>query len=96
MRPLSCPSFGIFEYAASSFQLRRFHCDVYWVPTMGYFFYEVDRSKSAAVHKYMDEVLQRARQNVPIARELGVKIANGFDATGAEEQGKNARDIIDE
>jgi imidazolonepropionase-like amidohydrolase len=67
---------------------------VYWVPTMGYFFYQADRSTSPAVHKYMDEVLQRARQNIPIARELGVKIANGFDATGAEEQGKNARDII--
>jgi imidazolonepropionase-like amidohydrolase len=42
----------------------------------------------------MEGVLQRARQNIPIARELGVKIANGFDASGAEEQGKNAREII--
>jgi imidazolonepropionase-like amidohydrolase len=67
---------------------------VYWVPTMGYFFYQADRSTSPAVHKYMDEVLQRARHNIPIARELGVTIANGFDATGAGEQGKNARDII--
>jgi imidazolonepropionase-like amidohydrolase len=67
---------------------------VYWVPTMGYFFYQVDRSKSPAARKYMEEVLQRARQNIPIARELGVKIANGFDPSSAEEQGKNAREII--
>jgi imidazolonepropionase-like amidohydrolase len=67
---------------------------VYWVPTMGYFFYRVDRSKSPAAHKYMEEVLQRARQNIPIARELGVKIANGFDPSSAEEQGKNAQEII--
>jgi hypothetical protein len=30
----------------------------------------------------------------PITRELGVKISNGFDASEAEEQGKNAREII--
>jgi hypothetical protein len=67
---------------------------VYWVPTMGYFFYHVDSSKSPEAHKYMEEVLQRARQNIPIARELGVKIANGFDPSSAEEQGKNAQEII--
>jgi imidazolonepropionase-like amidohydrolase len=67
---------------------------VYWVPTMGFFFYRVDRSPSPAAHKYMEGVLQRAQQNIPIARELGVKIANGFDASGAEEQGNNAREII--
>ena len=67
---------------------------VYWVPTMGFFFYRVDRSQSPAAHKYMEEVLQRARQNIPIARELGVKIANGFDPSSADEQGKNAQEII--
>jgi imidazolonepropionase-like amidohydrolase len=67
---------------------------VYWVPTMGYFFYQVDRSKSPAARKFMEEVLQRARQNIPIAREVGVKIANGFDPSSAEQQGKNAREII--
>lgn len=67
---------------------------VYWVPTMGYFFYRVDRSQSPAARKYMEEVLQRARQNILIAREVGVKIANGFDPSSAEAQGKNAREII--
>lgn len=67
---------------------------VYWVPTMGYYFYHVDRAKSPEAHKYMENVLQRARQNIPIARELGVKIVNGFDPSSAEEQGKNAQEII--
>lgn len=67
---------------------------VYWVPTMGYYFYRVDKTTSAQAHKYMEEVLQRARQNIPIARELGVKIANGFDPSSAEEHGQNAHEII--
>ena len=67
---------------------------VYWVPTMGYYFYQVERANSLRAHKYMEEVLQRARQNIPIARELGVKIANGFDASSAEGHGRNAHEII--
>lgn len=67
---------------------------VYWVPTMGYYFYQVERTNSARAHKYMEEVLQRARQNIPLARELGVKIANGFDASSAEGHGQNAHEII--
>lgn len=67
---------------------------VYWVPTLGYFFYEVGRTNSPQGRKYMEQVLQRARQNLPVARELGVKIANGFDPAGAEEHGQNAHEII--
>lgn len=67
---------------------------VFWVPTMGYYFYQVERTNSSRAHKYMEEVLQRARQNIPIARELGVKIANGFDASSAEGHGQNAHEII--
>jgi imidazolonepropionase-like amidohydrolase len=67
---------------------------VYWVPTMGYYFYRVDQVKSPEAHKYMAGVLERARQNIPIARELGVKIANGFDPSSAESHGQNAHEII--
>src|SRR5579862_8098567 len=31
---------------------------VYWVPTMGYYFYHVDQVKSPEAHNYMEEVLQ--------------------------------------
>ncbi|HXA67324.1 MAG TPA: amidohydrolase family protein, partial [Bryobacteraceae bacterium] len=67
---------------------------VYWVPTMGYYFYHLDSARSPEAHKYMEDVLQRARQNIPMARELGVKIANGFDPSSAEDHGQNAHEII--
>jgi imidazolonepropionase-like amidohydrolase len=68
--------------------------NAYWVPTIGYYFFAVDTAKSPQRHKYMQETLERARQNISIARELGVKIANGFDPSSAEAHGKNAREII--
>jgi imidazolonepropionase-like amidohydrolase len=67
---------------------------VYWVPTMGYYFFHADHVSSPGARKYMEDVLLRARQNIPIARQLGVKIANGFDASGAEGHGQNAQEIV--
>src|SRR5215469_13521564 len=67
---------------------------VYWVPTMGHYFYHVDTTRSPAAQKYMQQVLQRGRQNIPIARQLGVKIANGFDPSSAEDHGQNALEIM--
>lgn len=67
---------------------------VYWVPTMGYYFYHVDTAKSSGARNYMEEVLKRARQNIPIARELGVKMANGYDPASAEDHGQNAHEIV--
>src|SRR5580704_18205393 len=77
----------------SSFELMK-QKNVFWVPTIGYYFYAVDTAKSPQPHKYMQETLERTRQNISIARELGVKIANGFDPDSAETHGKNAREII--
>jgi imidazolonepropionase-like amidohydrolase len=67
--------------------------DVYWVPTLGHYFYGANSASSPAGREYMQEVLQRARQNIPIARDLGVKIANGYDASSDEGHGQNAREI---
>jgi hypothetical protein len=67
---------------------------VYWVPTMGNYFYRVNQVKSPEAHQYIEEVLQRPRQNIPIARELGVRIANGFDPSSPESHGQNAHEII--
>lgn len=68
---------------------------VYWVPTMGFFFYHVDdQARPPRARKYMEEVLQRARQNIRLARELGIRIANGFDPSSAENHGQNAHEII--
>jgi len=67
--------------------------DVYWVPTLGSYFYRAESASSPAAREYMQGVLQRARQNIAIARELGVKFANGFDASSAEGHGQNAKEI---
>jgi len=67
--------------------------NVYWVPTMGYFFYSVDREAPQA-HAYMENVLGRARQNIPMARQLGIKIANGFDGSSSESHGQNVRELM--
>jgi len=68
--------------------------NAFWVPTIGYYFYRVDEVKSPRAHKYMSEALARTRQNFVTARELGIKIATGFDASNADQQGKNAHELI--
>ena len=67
---------------------------VYWVPTIGYYFYQVDSARSPEARKRMQEIVERVRQNIAMAQELGVKIANGFDPSTAEDHGRNAREII--
>jgi imidazolonepropionase-like amidohydrolase len=77
----------------SSFELMK-EKNAFWVPTIGYYFYAVDTAKSPQPHKYMQETLDRTRQNLSTARELGVRVANGFDPSSAEAHGKNARELI--
>jgi imidazolonepropionase-like amidohydrolase len=77
----------------SSFELMK-EKNAFWVPTIGYYFYAVDTAKSPQPHKYMQETLDRTRQNIATARELGVRVANGFDPSSAEAHGKNSREII--
>ena len=72
----------------SSFELIK-QKNAFWVPTIGYYFFAVDTAKSPQPHKYMQETLERTRQNISIARELGVKIANwvrSFERGGAREE----------
>jgi len=77
----------------ASFELMK-QKNAFWVPTIGYYFYAVDTAKTPQPHKYMQETLERTRQNISTARELGVKIANGFDPSSAEAHGKNSHEII--
>jgi len=77
----------------SSFELMK-EKNAFWVPTIGYYFYAVDTAKSPQPHKYMQETLERTRQNISTARELGVRVANGFDPSSAEAHGKNSHEII--
>jgi imidazolonepropionase-like amidohydrolase len=66
----------------------------YWVLTKGHFRDRLKTETNPRVRKYLEDTLQRARQNIAIARELGVKIANGFDSASAEAHGKNADEIV--
>ncbi len=68
--------------------------NAYWVPTKGDFFFRLDSVTNPRQRKYMEDVLNNARQNITLARELGVRIANGFDASSAEDQGHNGREIV--
>ena len=64
------------------------------VPTKGNLFFRLDTVTNLRQHKYMQDVLNNARQNITLARELGVGIANDFDASSAEDQGHNGREIV--
>jgi len=77
----------------SSFELMK-EKNAFWVPTIGHYFYAVDTARTPQPHKYMQQTLERTRQNIATARELGVRVANGFDPSSAEAHGKNAHEII--
>ena len=68
--------------------------NAYWVLTKGHFRDRLQTETDPRIRKYLEKTLQRTRENIVIARELGVKIANGFDASSPDRQGKNADEII--
>jgi imidazolonepropionase-like amidohydrolase len=68
--------------------------NAYWVLTKGHFRDRLKTTTDPRIRKYCEKTLQRARDNIAIARELGVKIANGFDPASAEMHGKNADEIV--
>jgi len=68
--------------------------NAYWVLTKGYY---VDRLKTETDpqrRSRFEKTVKRARENIAIARELGVKIADGFDPASPEAHGKNADEIV--
>ena len=77
----------------SSMQLMK-EKNAYWVPTVGHSFFRLDTVTNPRARKYIQSVLDATRQNIVIARQLGVKIANGFDPDSAETHGKNAEEIV--
>jgi len=68
--------------------------NAYWVLTKGHCRDRLKTATDPRIRKYCEESLQRARENIAIARELGVKIANGFDPGSADTHGKNADEIV--
>jgi len=66
------------------------------VPTIGVIDATVDASKNGpgdADQKWIEPLMKGIQQEIQIARELGVKIAAGFDAASPELQGKNASEL---
>ena len=68
--------------------------NAYWVLTRGHFLNRLRKETDPQMRKRLEAAFERAQKNLAIARELGVKIANGFDASSAEGQGKNADEIV--
>jgi imidazolonepropionase-like amidohydrolase len=68
--------------------------NAYWVLTKGHSRDRLKTETNPRIRKSLEDALQRARENVAIARELGVKIANGFDPASAGTHGKNADEIV--
>jgi imidazolonepropionase-like amidohydrolase len=68
--------------------------NAYWVLTKGYIRNRLKTETDPRIRKHLEDTWQRARDNIAIAHELGIKIANGFDPASAEEHGKNADEIV--
>ncbi|MFY0568220.1 amidohydrolase family protein [Archangium lansingense] len=64
------------------------------VPTLGYFEVAVAEAPNEQAKQAYDKRLQSIRKVVALAHELGVKIASGFDANSARNQGRNAWEVV--
>jgi imidazolonepropionase-like amidohydrolase len=68
------------------------------VPTVGVIDASFERAKTDAANpqrrERLEALLQSIQQNIQLAMNLGVKIASGFDASGATNQGKNADELV--
>jgi imidazolonepropionase-like amidohydrolase len=67
---------------------------VWLVPTIGYMETAVQQAPNEAARRFRETSLQPLRQLVKQAHSLGVKIASGYDASSATEQGRNAVEIV--
>jgi len=66
------------------------------VPTVGGIYANIEAHKSEMTperRKRVEAFLQGIQDSIQTAKSLGVKIAAGFDAASAEEQGKNATEL---
>lgn len=71
---------------------------VFLVPTVGTVDSSVQRRKADSLtpeqQKRMDAFVRGTEQEVRQAMALGIKIASGFDASGAHGQGRNAEELV--
>lgn len=67
---------------------------VWLVPTFGGRLRQFEEIKDDEVRKRASVFIQNKQKVLQTARELGVKVALGYDPAKAEEHGTNAREII--
>lgn len=67
---------------------------VYLVPTVGVIEAYLTRLPGLTPSARAEEALKGAQETLRQAKELGVRIADGFDATSAESHGSNADEIL--
>ncbi len=67
---------------------------VWLVPTQGPIVNALAEAKDEKSRKGLEEFLAKLRQMLKTAREVGVKIANGYDPATAAVHGTNAREIV--
>lgn len=64
------------------------------VPTQGPIVNRLAEASDERGRKSLQELLTQIRQMLKAARELGVKVAAGYDASAALVHGTNAREIV--
>jgi imidazolonepropionase-like amidohydrolase len=67
---------------------------VWLVPTLGAWAHGVDTAGDEASRQWLQERLRTVQKMVQTAKEVGVKIACGYDAAEGATHGMNAREIV--
>jgi imidazolonepropionase-like amidohydrolase len=64
------------------------------VPTIGFIDSRLAQAKDEPTRRYLEGEQQKLRKMVQTARAVGVKLASGYDASSAQEQGHNAEELV--
>ena len=69
--------------------------NVVWVTTRAAFAQELAKTTEPEARAWLERVVERGRANLATARKLGLRIAAGYDASSGEDQGHNARELVE-
>lgn len=64
------------------------------VPTIGFFELALQEAPNERARQFIDKRVQSLHAMVVLANKLGVKIVSGFDASSAQNQGRNAWELV--
>ena len=69
--------------------------NVVWVATRAGFAQALAKATVPQARVWLSGVVERGRRNLATARKLGLRIAAGYDASSAADQGHNARELTE-